>query len=59
MPRSRDLVIFVLIVTTDNRQTDCFTPYCACTCGVTSCIAIIVILQSERAEATVKKLASC
>ena len=33
MPTSSDEVIFVLI----NRQvdiTDCFTPYCACTCGV-------------------------
>jgi hypothetical protein len=28
VPRSRDLSIFVR--TTDDRQTDCFTPCCAC-----------------------------
>ena len=32
MPRSQDLVIFVL-TTTDNRQTNFFTPCCACMRG--------------------------
>ena len=35
MPRSRYLAIFVLI-TIDDRQTDCFIPCCACARGVMS-----------------------
>ncbi len=45
MPRSRDLAIFVLMI---DKQTDWFTPCCACAREVVTTLLVLVTVQPSR-----------